>query len=131
MANSVVLAGELKRDAESNTGSGWVNTKLTVVTEKTFVSKKDGLEKTIKQFHNVLIWGEGPWQNYKAGNLVIVDGSIEYRSYEDKQGDKKIATQIVARTISRHGVEAVGGDDAEFGRERRGDGDFNSEDIPF
>ena len=64
--------------------------------------QKDGETKKKTEWHNIVVWGKlgSICAEYiKKGSEVYVEGKIETRSYEDKQGVKKYITQIKANNV--------------------------------
>lgn len=96
--NRVTLVGNVGKDPESRTiSSGSTVNNFSVATNKKFTDK-NGEEKEINAWHNVVYWGElNP--SIKKGSRVVVLGELQTRSYEDNLGDKKYVTEIVAQVI--------------------------------
>lgn len=126
--NQVTLAGTLGRDAEAKfTTSGKCVTKFSVATEYSY---KDASGEWKKQttWHNVVMWGNDKLSALLVkGSKVVVSGRLDNRSYEDKNGDKKYVTEIVANDVI-----LMGGGDGGFGRSvSQADGFGGDEDVPF
>lgn len=71
------------------------------VTSFTLVTTKTYKDKEYKQYHRIVCWGgvADDAENVRENDMVSVTGSIQTRSYEDKDGAKKNITEIVASTI--------------------------------
>ena len=119
--NKVILIGNLGKDPElTYTQAGSAKCKFSMATTK--VRKNESGEKTETTFwHQVVSWGnqaESCGKFLKKGSKVAVDGEIESRSYDDKDGVKKYITEINA-----HHVEFLGGrGDAPAGQGNREEG---------
>lgn len=115
--NKVFLIGNLTRDPElTETSSGVSICRFSIAVNRNY-SGADGERKT--DFFNVTAWrglGETVSRYAKKGNKVAVSGSIELRNYEDSQGVKRTAVDIVAQDVeflSPRGSNSDGGyDDA-------------------
>jgi single-strand DNA-binding protein len=98
--NKVFLIGNLTRDPElTETSSGIAICRFAIAVNRNY-SGADGERKT--DFFNVTAWrglGENVSRYAKKGNKVAVTGSIELRNYEDNQGVKRTAVDIVAQDV--------------------------------
>lgn len=98
--NKVFLIGNLTRDPElTETSSGISLCRFTIAVNRNYGSA-DGERKT--DFFNVVAWrglGENVARYAKKGNKVAVSGSIEMRNYEDSEGVKRVAIDIVAQDV--------------------------------
>ena len=98
--NKVFLIGNLTRDPElTETSSGVSICRFAIAVNRTY-SGADGERKT--DFFNVTAWrglGETVNRYAKKGNKVCVVGSIELRNYEDSQGQKRTAVDIIAQDV--------------------------------
>jgi len=95
--NKAILIGNLTKDVEVRyTGSGTAVASFSIATNETY--EKDGEKKESVQYHNCVAWkklAEICGEFLKKGSKVYVEGRIQYRSYDDKQGIKKTVTEIV------------------------------------
>lgn len=98
--NKVFLIGNLTRDPElTETASGVSICRFAIAVNRNY-SGSDGERKT--DFFNVTAWrglGETVSRYAKKGNKVAVSGSIELRNYEDSQGVKRTAVDIIAQAV--------------------------------
>jgi single-strand DNA-binding protein len=87
--NKVILLGHLGKDAETRfTPSG--------VARSSF-DQQSGEWKDVTDWHNVVLWRSENLANYLLkGKQVYVEGRLESRSWEDKDGQKKYITEVVA-----------------------------------
>ncbi|MDE6373009.1 MAG: single-stranded DNA-binding protein [Clostridia bacterium] len=98
--NKVFLIGNLTRDPElTETASGVSICRFAIAVNRNYTGS-DGERKT--DFFNVTAWrslGETVARYAKKGNKVAVSGTIELRNYEDSQGVKRTAVDIVAQDV--------------------------------
>lgn len=96
--NRVQLIGNLGMDPEIITfESGNKLAKFTLATNATYKDQKGETKKDV-QWHSVVAWGyqaDFAEKQLKKGNFVAIEGRLVYRSYEDKQGNKKYISEIV------------------------------------
>ena len=97
--NKVVLAGRLTGDPElKQTQSGVSVTSFTIAINRRFSSRNsDGAEQQ-PDFINVVAWrqtAEFITKYFKRGSAICVTGSIQTRSWQDQQGQKRYATEVV------------------------------------
>ena len=96
--NKVTLLGSLGKDAETKfTPSGSAVTNFSMATSYSYKDKQSGdyVDKTT--WHNVVLWGAEKLASYLTkGSKVYLEGRLETRSYEDKSGEKKYVTEIIA-----------------------------------
>ena len=100
MLNVVALMGRLTADPElKHTQSNIAVTSFTLAVDRSFV--KQGAERQA-DFINIVCWrnqAEFVCKYFKKGQLVAVDGSIQTRRYEDNQGNKRTAFDVVANNV--------------------------------
>ena len=111
--NKVYLIGNLTRDPElSETATGVAFCRFAVAVNRPFANAEGNREV---DFFNVIVWrglAENCGKFLKKGSKVAVVGSLQNRSYEDKEGVKRTATDIVASEVeflntNREGEEPV------------------------
>lgn len=100
--NQVFLHGNLGQDPVLRyTQGGQAVTELSLATTEKWTDKdQNAQEKT--EWHRVIVWGkmaEHCNQYLNKGDSAIVTGRISYRSFEDKTGNKRFATDIVATRV--------------------------------
>ena len=140
MVNKVLLIGNLGRDPEVRfTPSGRAVANFTLATSEKW-SDADGNRKEHTEWHNIVVWGkqaETCGQYLSKGRQVFVEGTIRRRDYEDKDGNKRYVTEIIARDVRFLGGGGGGGGrqaatesfSAPAGEE--GGGGPSDDDIPF
>lgn len=102
MVNSVTLIGRVGQDPEiRNLPNGTVISKFSLATNRAR-KNPDGSYQDETEWHNVTTFGKTAEnvRNYvHKGMLIYVDGRIHYNKYEDKDGVKRVFTEIVANQI--------------------------------
>jgi single-strand DNA-binding protein len=123
--NKVILIGNLGRDAETKfTPSGVAVTKFAVATSRRWKDQQTGEWKEETDWSNVVLWRqEAVGQYLTKGKQVYVEGRLQTRSYEDKDGQKKYATEVVAEEVillGGRGGDAVPmpGSEEEYGTQQ-------------
>ena len=105
--NTAVIMGRLTADPElKTTASGLSVLSFSVAVERNY--QKEGEEKAV-DFINVVAWrktAEFVSKYFHKGSMIAVEGSIQTRKYEDKDGNKRTAFEILANTVSFCGKEA-------------------------
>jgi len=99
--NKVILIGHLGRDAETAyTASQTAVTKFSVATNRRWKDQQSGEWKEETNWTNVVLWrGENVAPYLTKGKQVYVEGRIQTRSYEDKDGKKVWTTEVVAEDV--------------------------------
>lgn len=100
--NKVILLGHLGKDAETKfTPSGISLSKFSLATNRRTKDQQSGEWKDITDWHNIVAWKTENVANYLLkGKQIFLEGRIESRSYEDKEGQKKYITEIVCEGIN-------------------------------
>ena len=141
--NKAILIGNLGRDPELRyTQSGQSVANFTLATSENWVGR-DGQKQERTEWHRIVVWGksaENCAQYLSKGRTVYVEGRIQTREWEDKDGNKRQTTEIVAQTVQfLGGPRGSGGGGGGGGFERGGSGGGDDlppppsqgEDIPF
>lgn len=102
--NKVILVGHLGADPEMKAlPSGMQMAKLRVATSETWTDKTSGQRQEKTEWHNVIVYDKlaGICERYLSkGQLVYIEGSIQTRSWDDKEsGQKRYMTEIKARDM--------------------------------
>jgi single-strand DNA-binding protein len=139
--NKVILIGNLGADPELRyTPSGTAVANFNIATKDTWTGK-DGTKEERTEWHRIVAWarlGEICGEYLTKGKQVYIEGKLRTRSWEDRDGNKRNTTEILAQTMQMLGSA---GDRApserdmsgrEFGGgEPQGSAPFPEEDIPF
>jgi single-strand DNA-binding protein len=109
--NKVILVGHLGRDAETAyTASQIPVTKFSVATSRRWKDQQSGEWKEETNWSNVVLWrNENVAPYLTKGKQVYVEGRLQTRSYDDKDGKKVWATDVVADQVILLGGKGVGG----------------------
>src|SRR5215470_16871837 len=115
--NKVILVGRLGRDPETRyTGSGQAVGNFSVATDETF-KDKNGERQKRTEWHRITVWGkqaEIAQQYLKKGSLVFIEGRIQSREWQDKEGQKRTSFDIVASNFRMLGGRGDGGGSGGF-----------------
>lgn len=139
--NKIIIIGNVGQDAElRDVGSTTVLSFSVATTEKW--KDKNGERQERTDWHSVSLWGkraEALAKYVTKGSRVAVEGRVQYRQYEDRDGNKRTATDIVASDVELLGGGSRQSDGPRYqgsgysggggGRDERGD--FNDDDVPF
>lgn len=112
--NKAYLIGNITRDLElSKTTSGVSVTHFSIAVNRPFV-KDDGERET--DFFNVTAWrgvAENCVKFLSKGSKVAVVGSLQNRSYEDKDGNKRTVTDVIASEVEFLSLKSTNDTDGE------------------
>ncbi|MEK7405582.1 MAG: single-stranded DNA-binding protein [Acidobacteriota bacterium] len=99
--NKVILIGHLGKDAETRfTPGGSAKTTFPLATNRRWKDQQTGEWKEETDWHNIVLWQKENLANYLTkGQRVYVEGRLHTRSYEDKEGQKKYMTEVVAQDL--------------------------------
>lgn len=145
--NKVILVGNLGRDAELKfTPSGFPISSFSLATTDRR-KDKDNTWQEKTEWHRIKLLGKQAesLQDYlKKGKQIYVEGRLESRSWDDKDGQKRYMTEIVADRIQLLGSGGSGGrggsssrDEDPYGgggddsHNQSGPSELNDDDIPF
>ena len=108
--NKVVLLGHLGKDAETKfTPSGVARSTFTIATNRRWKDQQSGEWKEETDWHNLVYWRSENVSNYLLkGKQLYVEGRLQTRSYEDKDGKKVYATEVVADDVILLGGQGGG-----------------------
>src|ERR1700679_1973305 len=109
--NKVILVGRLGRDPETRfTGGGQAVANFSLATDETY-KDKNGERQKRTEWHKITVWGkqaEIAQQYLKKGSLAYVEGRIQTREWQDKEGQKRTSYDIVASNFRLLGGRADG-----------------------
>ncbi len=99
--NKVILIGNLGRDAETRfTPAGIARTTFSVATSRRWKDQQTGEWKEETDWHNVVLWRRENLANYLTkGQQVYVEGRLQTRSYDDRDGNRRYTTEVVADDV--------------------------------
>jgi single-strand DNA-binding protein len=115
--NKVILVGNLGRDAETKfTPSGAAVTRFAIATTRSWKDQQSNEWKEETNWSNVVLWRQENLANYLTkGKQVYVEGRLQTRSYDDKDGKKIYATEVVAEEVILLGGRGEGAPGFEAG----------------
>lgn len=118
--NKVILVGNLTRDPElTETPSGIAVCRFAIAVSRDYANS-EGERET--DFFNITVWrgrAENCGKYLKKGNKVAIVGSLQNRSYEDKDGIKRYVTDVIANEVEFLTPKTTGGDVEESSFERK------------
>ncbi len=98
MVNKVMLIGRLGRDTETRyTGGGTPVCNFSLATDESYTDKS-GERENKTEWHNIVAWGKlaEQCQNLLSkGKLAYVEGRLQAREWDDRDGNKRRTTEIV------------------------------------
>ena len=112
--NKVILVGRLGRDPETRyTGAGQAVCNFSLATDESFKDRSGERQKRT-EWHKIVVWGkqaEIAQQYLKKGAQIYLEGRIQSREWNDKEGQKRTSFEIVATNFRMLGSrsESVGG----------------------
>src|ERR1017187_4891022 len=95
--NEVILLGNLGKDAETKfPPSGISVSKFSLATGRRVKDQQSAEWKDVTYWHNIGVWRTEHVANcLLKGKQIYLEGGLETRSYEDKEGQKKYFTEVV------------------------------------
>ena len=119
--NKVTLIGHLGRDAETAyTASQTAVTKFSVATNRRWKDQQSGEWKEETNWTNCVLWrGENVAPYLTKGKQIYVEGRLQTRSYDDKDGKKVWTTEVVAEDVILLGGRGEGGGPDDMSQEPR------------
>lgn len=116
--NRVMLLGNLGADPELRfTQGGQAVLNMRIATTESYLDK-DRVRKERTDWHNVVVWGkrgEALAKFLTKGSSVFIEGSLRTSSYDDREGNKRYKTEVIANNILITGSRGRGGGGAEEG----------------
>ncbi|CAG0941019.1 Single-stranded DNA-binding protein [Gammaproteobacteria bacterium] len=122
--NKVILIGNLGQDPETKyMPSGSAVTNLRIATSEVFKDKETGQQQERTEWHSVAMFGrlaEIAGEYLRKGSQVYIEGRLRTRKWQDKQGQDRYSTEIVANEMQMLGGKGGGmGGGMEPGAEPR------------
>ena len=100
--NKVFILGRLTADPSlRTTSSGTPVGSFSVATNRVW-NDKNGMKQEETEYHNVVVWGrqaEIANQFLKKGGLVLIEGRLRTRTWQDKQGQNRRTTEIICERL--------------------------------
>lgn len=111
--NKVILVGNLGADPETRAmPSGTTVANLRIATSESWRDKQSGEQQERTEWHRVALFGrlgEIAAEYLKKGSQVYIEGSLRTRKWQDKQGNERYSTEIVANEMQMLGGGRGGG----------------------
>jgi len=111
--NKVILVGNLGQDPETRAmPSGSSVTNLRIATSESWKDKQSGEMKERTEWHSVAMFGrlaEIAGEYLRKGSQVYIEGSLRTRKWQDKQGNDRYTTEIIANEMQMLGSRGGGG----------------------
>ncbi len=141
MVNKAIIVGNLGKDPEVRyTPDGNAVTNFSVATTERYKDRDGNLQERT-EWHRVVVFGrtaENCGQYLSKGRSVYVEGYIQTRSWDDKEGNKRYTTEIVGRNVQFLSSRGEGGERRNAPSEppandysNEGSGGVIDDDIPF
>jgi single-strand DNA-binding protein len=145
--NKAILVGRLGRDPETRyTSGGQAVCNFTMATDETYKDRAGERQKRT-EWHRIVVWGkqaEIAQQYLHKGSLIFVEGRIQSRQWDDREGQKRTTVEIVANNFRMLGgrgdnagssAQSASGDAEAHapaaGPEETPTPEVSDEDIPF
>jgi single-strand DNA-binding protein len=143
--NKVILVGNLGQDPDTRyMPSGSAVTNLRIATSEQWKDKQTGEQKERTEWHNVAMFGrlaEIAAEYLRKGSQVYIEGKLRTRKWQDKQGNDRWTTEVIADEMQMMGGRGGGGGAAPMSSQDSGPSGGNypdsgggeefDDDIPF
>jgi single-strand DNA-binding protein len=124
--NKVILVGNLGADPETRSmPSGMTVTNIRIATSESWKDKASGAQQERTEWHSIALFGrlgEIAAEYLRKGSQVFVEGKLRTRKWQDKQGNDRFTTEIIADNMQMLGGRAGGGGGMSGGAERSAGG---------
>jgi len=124
--NKVILVGNLGADPETRSmPSGMTVTNIRIATSESWKDKTSGAQQERTEWHSIAFFGrlgEIAAEYLRKGSQVYVEGKLRTRKWQDKQGNDRYTTEIIADNMQMLGGRAGGGSGGTSGGVDRGAG---------
>jgi single-strand DNA-binding protein len=134
--NKAIVVGRLGRDPELKyTGSGTAVANFSIATEESW-KDRNGERQKRTEWHRIVAWdklAELAQTHLQKGSLVFIEGRMQSREWQDKQGDKRVTFEVVATEMRFLSPSANGNAKAESNAATQPETgpEIGDEDIPF
>jgi single-strand DNA-binding protein len=135
--NKVILVGNLGADPETRSmPSGMTVTNIRIATSESWKDKSSGAQQERTEWHSVALFGrlgEIAAEYLRKGSQVFVEGKLRTRKWQDKTGNDRFTTEIIAdnmQMLGGRGGGAAGGGADRGGAADRGPADRGGASAP-
>lgn len=122
--NKVILVGNLGADPETRSmPSGMTVTNIRIATSESWKDKTSGAQQERTEWHSIALFGrlgEIAAEYLRKGSQVFVEGKLRTRKWQDKTGNDRYTTEIIADNMQMLGARAGGGGGVGGGMDRGG-----------
>ena len=116
--NKVILVGTCGKDPETRyMPSGGAVTSISVATNESWKDKQTGEKQERTEWHNITFFGrlaEIAGEYLKKGSQVYIEGSLRTEKWQDKQGQDRYTTKIIASEMQMLGSRSGGGGTSDW-----------------
>jgi single-strand DNA-binding protein len=125
--NKVILVGNLGADPETRSmPSGMTVTNIRIATSEAWKDKSSGAQQERTEWHSIALFGrlgEIAAEYLRKGSQVFIEGKLRTRKWQDKSGNDRFTTEIIADNMQMLGGRGgIGGGGGERGAEKGGAG---------
>lgn len=120
--NKVILVGNVGKDPEIRRFENNIKASFSLATSETY-TPKGGDKVTQTEWHNIVAWRRLAElaENYiRKGTQVLIEGKLRYRSYDDRDGNKKYIVEVEAEVIQLLGRKPDGQSQSSQGQSAQG-----------
>jgi single-strand DNA-binding protein len=99
--NKVILVGNVGKDPEIRRFENNIKASFSLATSETY-TPRGGVKVTQTEWHNIVAWRRLAElsENYiRKGSQILIEGKLRYRSYDDRDGNKRYIVEVEADTI--------------------------------
>ena len=111
--NKVILVGNLGGDPETRSmPSGMTVTNIRIATSESWKDKASGAQQERTEWHSIALFGrlgEIAAEYLRKGSQVFIEGKLRTRKWQDKQGNDRFTTEIIADNMQMLGGRGGGG----------------------
>ena len=133
--NKVIIVGNLGADPETRyMPSGSAVTNFTVATSESWKDKQTGEQKDRTEWHKVSMFNrlaEIAGEYLRKGSQVYIEGKLRTRKWQDKDGNDRYTTEIIADEMQMLGGRSQPANQAPERRVEPAHDDFEDQDLPF
>ena len=139
--NKVILIGRLGRDPEVRyTPDGTAVANFSIATSDEWKDKSTGEKRERTEWHRIVAWrklGELCGEYLSKGRQVYIEGRLQTRDWQDRDGNKRYTTEVIATDVQflgpKESAAQAGGFDGPppYGPEPPDMGSGDDDDIPF
>ncbi len=130
--NKVILVGNVGKDPEIRRFENNIKASFSLATSETY-TPKGGDKVTQTEWHNIVAWRRLAElaENYiRKGSQILVEGKLRYRSYDDRDGNKRYVVEVEADTIQLLGRKQDGQNQQSAGQTMQNNAGSYSPPVP-